>query len=121
MFEIVEEVPKEQLEFVEQCYLDLTKQIPEWFYNIAPFADNGFRGRTHSCEHKKKLSTLRHNELGIFSRASDKTNYSFHNNRTGERFNGLQSDFYNRYTLDHGAVWNMINGKVKTHKGWALN
>ena len=49
-FEIIEEIPPDKLYEVEQCYLDLTKQIPEWFYNVSVDAKNPNRGIKQSPE-----------------------------------------------------------------------
>jgi group I intron endonuclease len=58
-FDIVKEVPVEQLFDVEQSYLDKCKETPDLYYNISYSADCPNRGRKmkpFSEEHRRKLS-----------------------------------------------------------------
>jgi group I intron endonuclease len=55
-FEIVKEVPVEQLIDTEQEYLDITKQNPTLYYNVAFHSECPARGHICSDETKKKMS-----------------------------------------------------------------
>ena len=55
-FEILEELQREKLLTIEQQYLDLTKQIPELYYNISNHSTAPMTGRKSSEETRKRLS-----------------------------------------------------------------
>ena len=58
-FEIVKEVPVDQLLDKEQTYLDIAKKTPQLFYNINYDAEAPMRGRHHSEETLKKMSIVK--------------------------------------------------------------
>ena len=69
-FEIVEEVPSEQLQMEEQCYLDWCKMFPFWSYNIgydAECATRGMKFGPPSAEHRRKI--------GLANGGSNSVNY----------------------------------------------
>lgn len=55
-FDVVEEVPRDQLIEVENQYLTLAKALPFFYYNICYYADSAMRGKKFSKEHRQKLS-----------------------------------------------------------------
>jgi group I intron endonuclease len=58
-FQLIEEVPVEQLLDIEQKYLDIVKETPQLYYNTAMCATAPMRGLTHSDETKAKMSESR--------------------------------------------------------------
>jgi group I intron endonuclease len=52
-FKVLEELPKENLLYVEQQYLDFCRLIPHWFYNMAYDASAPMRGKVPWNKGKK--------------------------------------------------------------------
>jgi group I intron endonuclease len=69
-FNIEEEIPSEQLQTVEQCYLEWCKIFPRWSYNIgydAECATRGLKFGLPSKEHRRKI--------GLANSGSNSVNY----------------------------------------------
>jgi group I intron endonuclease len=65
VFNIVEEIPIEQLVSVEQQYLDWCKHIPEWFYNLSFDAAVSNRGRKFTPEQIEHHKVLRKKDWAL--------------------------------------------------------
>lgn len=69
-FEIVEEVPTDELQKTEQCYLEWCRIFPFWSYNIgydAECATRGMKFGPPSAEHRRKI--------GLSNSGSNSVNY----------------------------------------------
>src|ERR1035441_8776439 len=113
IFNIIENCSFDQLQIIEQKYLDISKQNPNKYYNIGKDSICWNRGMSLSNEHKNKLSishvgyimpesqkeNIRKTQIGLhigsknqmFGKSApnrDYTIYSFKNNITGESFVG---------------------------------
>ena len=145
IFNIVEKCSFDQLQIIEQKYLDISKQNVDKYYNIGKDAICWNRGLSLSNEHKSKLSishigyimpesqkeNIRNSQIGLhtgnknqmFGKAApnrDHTIYSFKNSITGESFVGMKTDFVKKYKLIYQNVWAIVKGNRQYHKGWKL-
>lgn len=72
------------------------------------------------CTHKENCNNplTKASKKGKKHGRYDHTKYTFRNNNTAEVFVGSQYDFRNKYKLDQGNISRLINGKLKSVKGW---
>jgi group I intron endonuclease len=67
-FSIEEEIAIEQLQLIEQCYLDWCKIVPGWSYNIgydAECATRGLKFGPPSNEHRRKIGMANSGERNV--------------------------------------------------------
>lgn len=140
-FEIIENVSKEHLSTIEQEYLNITKLIPMWFYNIAKEVEYTVKGIKFSDETRAKMSKIAKNRkfseetkrkmsisakgkntwtLGTPANNRDLKIYTFKNTITDEVFVGLRVDFQNKYNLSQGNVNAVIHNNRYSVKKWIL-
>jgi group I intron endonuclease len=73
---------------------------------------NVFMGRVFSETHKAKLAKANRE-------SHNKNIYSF-KNIEGEIFTGAMLEFKEKFNLDRSSITKLVNGKIKTMKGWSL-
>jgi group I intron endonuclease len=74
-------------------------------------------GKSLSKEHKRKVGQ---SCKGKIPHNKDYTTRTFFNKITNETFTGTKSDFIKKYNLLRSAVYDVINGKRQSHKGWIV-
>ena len=148
-FDIIEKIPVENLQEVEQQYLNWMNIMPGgWFYNISKDATAPMINRKHTLETKQKMSLKKigkyvgekcnmygkrgnkHHFYGkhqseevkkkISEIRKDKNIYSFKNRITGEIFTGSRHGFYKQHNLNVSNVCDIIKGKAKSHRDWIM-
>jgi group I intron endonuclease len=141
-FELIKEVPVEQLLDVEQSFLDTLDY--SLAYNLSHDAYSVMGGRKHTEETKDKLrgpNNVRYGKPGTMlgkhltdkqrkkvslslvgtKRHLDKNTYQFRHRITNEVFNGTRQDFYTQFNLKPVGVWKLLHGVKPSYKEWVLN
>jgi len=140
-FDVVENVSADQLQIVEQQYLDFTNTFSMWTYNISKSVAHTNRGIKFSDESRRKMSiaskkrkpsdetklkmSLSHKGKNTWTAGNpannrDKTIYTFRNTLTNEVFCGIRVDFQKKYNLSQGTLGAVLCGKRLSHKNWEL-
>ena len=140
-FQIVEKLSNDELPTVEQQYLDFTKIVPVWCYNIAKETEHTNRGIKWSDESRQKLSISQTGRklseetkarmstsamgkntwtTGRPANNRDAVIYTFKNMVTNEIFTGIRLDFQKKYKLSQGSLGDIIRGERKSHKNWVV-
>lgn len=78
-------------------------------------------GKNHTEEAKRKISISKKNKYKGSENANyDSTIYIFKNKFTNEIFNGTRYELIHKYNLCSTGIYNLINHKLKSSKGWIL-
>lgn len=83
---------------------------------------SNLRWVTHkeNCNNPITLKNISKATKGENHPCYDATIYKFRNRTTNEEFIGTMFDFYTKYNLAQGHISRLVNGKLKSVKGWVL-
>ena len=97
------------------------KQSRQWYKHHSQETKEKIRlahlGKPLSEEHKRKVGE---SCKGKIPHNKDYTTRTFFNKITHETFIGIKSDFIKKYNLLRSAIYDVINGKRQSHKGWIV-
>jgi group I intron endonuclease len=98
------------------------KQSRKWYKHHSKETKEKIRiahlGKPLSEEHKRKVGE---SCKGKIPHNKDYIIRIFFNKITNETFAGIKSDFIKKYHLLRSAVYDVINGKRQSHKGWIVS
>jgi group I intron endonuclease len=145
-FIIVETIPQDKLELIEQQYLDIGKTELHKIYNCSFIAgriemtedvkqvlrdmaiiryknkiNHPRYGKTHKAESINQIkTTLKGKMSGKSNPKFDNRTFTFSNVLTNETFIGNRFDFYTKYKINREQLCGLINGNAKSVHKWIL-